>query len=70
MVTIEQSDIAKRLAGWAAIFAVATTIVGVWGMNFEHMPELKWAYGYPFALVVIGAVCGALYYRFRRVKWL
>ena len=60
MVTIEQSDIAKRLAGWAAIFAVATTIVGVWGMNFEHMPELKWAYGYPIALAVIGAVCGVL----------
>lgn len=70
MVTIEQSDIAKRLTGWAAIFAVATTIVGIWGMNFEYMPELKWTYGYPFALALIGAVCGMMYYRFRRAKWL
>jgi magnesium transporter len=70
MVTIEQSDIAKRLTGWAAIFAVATTIVGIWGMNFEHMPELKWQYGYPLALALIGGVCGALYVQFRRVKWL
>jgi magnesium transporter len=70
MVTIAQSDIAKKLTGWAAIFAVATTIVGIWGMNFEHMPELKWSYGYPFALGSIGAVCGVLYYRFRRAKWL
>jgi magnesium transporter len=70
MVTIEQSDIAKRLAGWAAIFAVATTIVGIWGMNFEHMPELTWHYGYPFALALIGGVCGLLFFRFRRAKWL
>jgi magnesium transporter len=70
LVTIEQSDIAKRLAGWAAIFAVATTIVGVWGMNFEHMPELKWIWGYPFALALIVGTCGALYVRFRRAGWL
>jgi magnesium transporter len=70
MATIEQSDIAKRLAGWAAIFAVATTIVGIWGMNFEHMPELKWTYGYLFALATIAGVCGLLYLRFRRAKWL
>ncbi len=53
-----------------AIFAVATTIVGIWGMNFEYMPELKWTYGYPFAVALIGVVCGVLYYRFRRAKWL
>jgi len=70
LVTIEQSDIAKRLTGWAAIFAVATTIVGIWGMNFEHMPELRWAYGYPFALALIGGVCGVLYFQFRRARWL
>jgi len=70
MVTIEHGDIGKRLAGWAAIFAVATTIVGIWGMNFEHMPELKWQYGYPVALVVIGGVCGVMYWYFRRAKWL
>ncbi len=70
MSTIEQSDIAKRLAGWAAIFGVATAFVGVWGMNFEFMPELKWKYGYPVALALTGTACGFLYYRFRRARWL
>jgi magnesium transporter len=70
MVTIETGEIGKRLAGWAAIFAVATTIVGIWGMNFEHMPELKWEYGYPIALIVIGGVCGIMWWYFRRAKWL
>jgi len=70
MVTIETGEIGKRLAGWAAIFAVATTIVGIWGMNFEHMPELKWEFGYPVALAVIAVVCGLMYWYFRRAKWL
>src|SRR5215831_18066366 len=70
MVTIETGEIGKRLAGWAAIFAVATTIVGIWGMNFEVMPELKWEYGYPIALIVIGGVCGIMWWYFRRAKWL
>lgn len=70
MVTIEDSDTTKRLAAWAGIFAVATFFVGVWGMNFEHMPELKWAYGYPVAFAVIASVCGTMYWRFRRSGWL
>jgi magnesium transporter len=70
MVTIETGEIGKRLAGWAAIFAVATTIVGIWGMNFEFMPELKWHYGYLLALGVIAGVCGVMYYYFRRARWL
>ena len=45
MVTIEESETTKRLAAWAAIFAVSTALAGIWGMNFEHMPELKWAFG-------------------------
>ncbi len=70
MVTIEESETTKRLAAWAGIFAVATFFVGVWGMNFEHMPELKWAHGYPLAIGVIGGVCGLMYWRFRRSGWL
>jgi magnesium transporter len=70
MVAIEQSEVNKRLAAWAGIFAVATALVGIWGMNFEVMPELKWAYGYPVALLVIAAICGVLYVRFKRVGWL
>jgi len=70
MVTIEESETTKRLAAWAGIFAVATAFVGVWGMNFEHMPELKWQWGYPLALAVIASVCGVMYWRFRKSGWL
>ncbi|MCL4695523.1 MAG: magnesium and cobalt transport protein CorA [Burkholderiaceae bacterium] len=70
MVAIEQGETTKRLAAWAAVFAVCTALVGIWGMNFEHMPELKWRYGYVMA---IGAICAAaafMYWRFRRAGWL
>lgn len=69
-VSIEQNEVNKRLAAWAGIFAVATAFVGVWGMNFEHMPELKLEYGYPLALALIAATCGVLYYRFKKSGWL
>ena len=70
MVTIDESENTKRLAAWAGIFAVATFFVGVWGMNFEHMPELKWVGGYPAALGFIALVCGLMYRRFRKAGWL
>jgi magnesium transporter len=70
MVTIEESEVTKRLAAWASIFAVCTAFAGIWGMNFEHMPELKFRYGYAMALGLIVSTCGYLYYRFRRVGWL
>jgi magnesium transporter len=70
MVTIDQTEVSKRLAAWAAIFAVATAFVGVWGMNFEVMPELKWKYGYPAAVCLVAGVCGYLYWRFRKAGWL
>jgi len=69
-VTLDQSEVAKRLAAWAGIFAVATAFAGIWGMNFKVMPELEWMYGYPVALTVIATTCGILYYRFRRMGWL
>ena len=70
MVTIEENDVTKKLAAWAGIFAVATFFVGVWGMNFQHMPELASPWGYPAALAVIASTCGLMYWRFRRVGWL
>ena len=69
MVTIEDGEVTKRLAAWAAIFAVCTAFAGIWGMNFEHMPELKWRYGYAAALALIASLCAYLYYRFRRAGW-
>ena len=65
-----QGAITRKLAAWAAILAVPTAIAGVYGMNFDHMPELRWAWGYPAVLLVIGAVCLYLYTRFRAEKWL
>lgn len=70
LVTIEESEVTKRLAAWAAIFAVSTALAGIWGMNFEVMPELKWKYGYAMALTVIASIAGSLYWRFRRRGWL
>jgi magnesium transporter len=70
MATIEESETTKRLAAWAAIFAVSTAMAGIWGMNFEHMPELKWTFGYPMALALIAAAAALLYRRFRQAGWL
>jgi magnesium transporter len=62
--------ITRQLAAWAAILAVPTAIAGIYGMNFEHMPELRSPYGYPVTIAVILAICSALYWRFRKVRWL
>ena len=70
MATIEESEITKRLAAWASIFAVCTAFAGIWGMNFEIMPELKGRYGYLVALALIVATCSLLFWRFKRARWL
>lgn len=70
MVAIEENEVSKKLASYAAIFAVFTAFAGVWGMNFEFMPELKWKYGYPMAMLCMVGVCGYLYRKFKRVGWL
>jgi magnesium transporter len=62
--------ITRQLAAWAAILAVPTAIAGIYGMNFEHMPELKTQYGYFVVLGVIAVVCTLLYLRFKRLGWL
>jgi magnesium transporter len=65
-----QGVITRQLAAWAAILAVPTAIAGIYGMNFDHMPELGWEYGYPAVLAVIFAVCVGLFIRFKRAGWL
>jgi magnesium transporter len=70
MVTLQENENMKRLAAYAALLAVPTMIAGIYGMNFEHMPELKWRYGYLLSLVVMGALDVYLYARFKRAKWL
>lgn len=65
-----QNEVTRKLAAWAAILAVPTAIAGIYGMNFEVMPELHWRFGYPAALSVIAVVCGGLFVRFKRIGWL
>ena len=65
-----QGAITRRLAAWAAILAVPTAIAGVYGMNFDVMPELHWKYGYFATIVVIALACLFLYTRFKRAGWL
>lgn len=66
----QQTDITKKLAAWAAILAVPTAVAGIYGMNFKHMPELDWLYGYPLVLALTAGVCGVLFWRFKKSGWL
>ncbi len=70
MVTLQENETMKRLAAYAALLAVPTMIAGIYGMNFEHMPELKWRYGYLLSLLVMAGIDVYLYFRFRRARWL
>ncbi|MCS0603471.1 magnesium and cobalt transport protein CorA [Streptomyces sp. LP11] len=65
-----QNDDMRRISAWAAIFAVPTMIAGIYGMNFAHMPELDWRYGYPCAIAAMALGAGLLYRAFRRNGWL
>jgi magnesium transporter len=69
-VSVRQNEEMRKISAWAAIIAVPTLIAGVYGMNFHNMPELHWRYGYPAAIVVMAALCFALYGYFRRIDWL
>jgi magnesium transporter len=70
LASLDQSEVTKKLASWAAILAVPTAVAGIYGMNFDFMPELRSPYGYPAVLLGIFVVCGLLYWRFKRVRWL
>jgi magnesium transporter len=69
-ISIRQNEDARKISAWAAIAVVPTMIFGLYGMNFEHMPELGWDLGYPAVLVFTVTVCGLLYRRLRRAGWL
>ena len=69
-VTVQQNEDMRRISAWVAIAAVPTAIAGIYGMNFEHMPELRWRYGYPAVLLLMAAICLALFRAFKRSGWL
>ena len=70
LISISQSEVSKRFAGWAALIGVPTMVVGIYGMNFRFMPELEWKYAYPVIMTITFTFCGILYYRLKRAGWL
>ena len=73
MRTITQTDVnddVRKISAWVAIIAVPTMLAGIYGMNFEHMPELRWEAGYPLALGLMLVICFSLWRYFKRVGWL
>jgi magnesium transporter len=69
-IALRQNEDMRRISAWAAIALVPTAVAGIYGMNFDHMPELRWQYGYPLVVGVIVAICGTLYLNFRARHWL
>jgi magnesium transporter len=69
-VTLRQNEDMRKISAWVAIVAVPTMIAGIYGMNFEHMPELTWTFGYPLAVGAMVAICLLLYRTFKRSGWL
>lgn len=70
MITLQENETMKRLAAYAALIAVPTLIAGIYGMNFAHMPELTWQYGYGLSLGVMTAIDTVIFYRLRKAKWI
>ena len=68
--TVAQNEDMRKITSWAAIIAVPTAVCGIYGMNFEHMPELQWKYGYPAVLTGIAVVCFAIHRTLKRNGWL
>lgn len=70
LMSVGQNEVTKKLAAWAAILAVPTMVAGIYGMNFEFMPELHWQHGYFAVMGGMLSLCGFLYWRFKRSGWL
>jgi magnesium transporter len=70
MISLNETEVTKKLAAWAAIIGVPTMIAGVYGMNFKHMPELEWEWGYPLAMMGMIGIDVWLYFWFKKIRWL
>lgn len=69
-ISVQQNSDMRKISAWVAIAAVPTMIAGIYGMNFDNMPELRWQYGYFMVVAVMGVVCAGLYRAFRKSGWL
>jgi magnesium transporter len=67
---VRQNEDMRKISAWVAIIAIPTAVAGIYGMNFEHMPELHWRLGYPMALTVMAVACLVLWRYFKRAGWL
>ncbi|HZI83632.1 MAG TPA: CorA family divalent cation transporter, partial [Casimicrobiaceae bacterium] len=70
MISLNETEVTKKLAAWAAIIAIPTLIAGIYGMNFKNMPEYDLAYGYPLSLALMIGADIALFFWFKRIRWL
>jgi magnesium transporter len=70
MASVSDNEVTKRLAAYAALVAVPTMIAGVYGMNFEHIPELQWTWGYPLSIALMAVIDVFLFFKFRKAGWL
>jgi magnesium transporter len=70
MINLNETEVTKKLAGWAAIIAIPTLIAGIYGMNFKNMPEYDFAYGYPLCIAAMTVLDLILYFWFKRIRWL
>ena len=69
-ISMRQNNDMRKITAYAGLISGPTMVAGVYGMNFDYMPELHWDFGYPLVLLVIAVVCGMLYRNFRRNGWL
>ena len=70
MISLAENEVTKRLGSFAALFAVPTMIAGIYGMNFQQIPELHWQYGYPACITVMALIDFFLWWRFKKAGWL
>ena len=70
MISLNETEVTKKLASWAAIIAIPTLIAGIYGMNFKNMPELDWAWGYPLSVITMIGLDVGLYIKFKKIGWL
>ena len=69
-VQVQQNEDMRKITSWVALAATPTMLAGIYGMNFDHMPELRWTFGYPLVVGIMALVTGALYYKFKKSGWL
>ena len=70
LITLQENEVTKRLAAYGALIAVPTLIAGIYGMNFQYMPEIQWVHGYPVALLLMAFIDLYMFFRFRKARWL